>query len=109
MPLLFTESVAVHRAPLAASAYTHHRDWGQSRTVWSGRAHVQPDRAFEVRSPARETAQERLLVYLPPDADVDSADRIFWRGQTFEVDGEPARWMHGSLRHIRIKAWRVVR
>lgn len=77
--------------------------------VWSGRASVQPDRAFEVRSPARETAQERLIIFLPVEADVDSADRVIWRGLIYEVDGEPARWAQGSLRHVRIRVWRVVR
>ncbi|GAA0455799.1 hypothetical protein GCM10009544_18160 [Streptomyces stramineus] len=105
----FTESVEVHRAPLASTSYTNHRDWDQAVRAWTGPAHVQPDRSFEVRSPARETAQERLVIYLPPGADVDSADRVLWRHRWFEVDGEPARWMHGSLRHIRIRAWRVVR
>ncbi|MEU5187001.1 hypothetical protein AB0G83_07575 [Streptomyces klenkii] len=107
--MLFTESVEVHRAPLAATAYTNHRDWQQAVKTWSGRASVQPDRSFEVRSPARETAQERLLIYLPAGVDVDSADRVLWRRRWFEVDGEPARWTQGSLRHIRIRAWRVVR
>lgn len=107
--MLFPDLVEVRRAPLAATAYTNHRDWQQSVTVWSGRASVRPDRALEVRSLARETAQERLLIYLPPEADVDSADRITWRGQDYEVDGEPARWLQGSLRHIRIRVWRVVR
>ncbi|MBB5123252.1 head-tail adaptor [Streptomyces eurocidicus] len=99
----------VHRAPLAPTAYTNHRDWQQAVRVWSGRASVQPDRSFEVRSPARETAQERLVLYLPAGADVDSADRVLWRGRWFEVDGEPARWTQGSLPHVRIRAWRVVR
>ncbi|MEV0445284.1 hypothetical protein AB0I84_07545 [Streptomyces spectabilis] len=104
----FHDPVVIRRAPLTASAYTNRRDWENARTLWSGLASVQPDRAFEVRSPERETAQERLVVYLPWGTPVDSTDRIVWDGRTFEVDGEPMRWQQGSLRHVRIRAWRAM-
>lgn len=103
----FSDPLTVLRAGLVESSYTNRREWEKPTTVWSGLACVQPDRAFEVRSPARETAQERLIVFLPLSADVDSADRVTYDGKVYEVDGDPAEWAHGSLRHIRIRAWRV--
>ncbi|QLE71107.1 hypothetical protein FGW37_05365 [Streptomyces rectiverticillatus] len=104
---LFSDPVAIFRADLVESAYTKRRQWEKPALVWAGLASVQPDRAFEDRSPARETAQERLIIYLPMSADVDSVDRITYDGKDYEVDGDPAEWAHGSLRHIRVRAWRV--
>jgi hypothetical protein len=107
--MLPTEPVEVHRAPLVSSAYTARRDWGNAELVWSGRAMVQPDRAFWPRSPERETTQDRLNVYLPLGAAVESADRLFVLGEWWEVEGEPQRWPHGAVAHTRIKVWKVRR
>ncbi|GAA4071304.1 hypothetical protein GCM10022284_03730 [Streptomyces hundungensis] len=104
---LFSDRVAVRRADIKDSTYTRRRDWSTARTVFEGLAHVQPDRAFEARSPERETAQERLRVFLPWGTDVDSADRVEFDGRTYEVDGEPMEWNYGSIRHVRVRVWRV--
>ncbi|MFE0773910.1 hypothetical protein [Streptomyces sp. NPDC058861] len=105
----FKDQVAVHRAKSVAGAYTSHRDWENASVVWSGLAAVHPDRAFEYRSPERETSQIRQMVYLPADAVIEATDRIVISGQPFEVEGEPLPWQHGSLRHIQVKAWRARR
>ncbi|MER6912241.1 hypothetical protein ABT354_11255 [Streptomyces sp. NPDC000594] len=104
----FRDPVTVLRAELVPGTYTTRRDWPTARPVWSGLAGVQPDRGFEARSPERETAQERLIVYLPWGVPVDSTDRITVAGRTYDVDGPPMRWSQGSLRHIRIRAWRAM-
>ncbi|MFG2228027.1 hypothetical protein [Streptomyces sp. NPDC048644] len=104
----FNDLVEIHTAPIAEGVYTRHRDWDNAKLAWSGLATVQPDRSFEVRSPERDTSQERLLVYLPWGVPVDSTDRVFYADEWFEVDGEPMRWAHGSLRHVRIRAWRAM-
>ncbi|MFM9367585.1 hypothetical protein [Streptomyces sp. Da 82-17] len=103
----FNDPVEIHSAPIVEGAYTRHRDWDNATKVWAGLANVQPERSFETRSPERETAQERLLVYLPWGTPVDAPDRLLIDGLWFEVDGEPMRWNYGSLRHVRIRAWRV--
>ncbi|MEU1353880.1 hypothetical protein ABZ410_08240 [Streptomyces cinnamoneus] len=108
--MMLPDHVEVHRAPLVDAGYTRKRDWGlpTDRTrVWAGRASVQPDRSFEVRSPARETAQRRLRVYLPHRAAVESADRLLIAGRWHEVDGVPMVWGTGGLRHVRVNAWEV--
>ncbi|MFF4952850.1 head-tail adaptor protein [Streptomyces chattanoogensis] len=97
----------IYRADVEESSYTGRRDWLNSRKVFDGLAHVQPDRTFEARSPERETAQERLRIFLPWGTDVDSADRIRFEGRTYEVDGSPMHWNYGSIRHVRVRAWRV--
>ncbi|ARZ66907.1 hypothetical protein SMD11_1246 [Streptomyces albireticuli] len=104
----FGDPVEVYAAPLSDGVYTRSRDWASAHRVWAGLAHVQPDRSFEVRSPERETSQERLFVYLPWGVPVHAVDRIRYGGEWFEVDGEPMRWGHGSLRHVRIRAWRAM-
>ncbi|MFJ5066536.1 hypothetical protein ACIQC7_08980 [Kitasatospora sp. NPDC088556] len=92
-----------------ADAYTNRRDWERSTRVWSGLASVQPGKPYTVRSPERETTVDRVLIYLPPSAVVDSADRITVRGIHYQVEDEPARWVAGRLSHITIKAVRVRR
>ncbi|MFJ4093447.1 hypothetical protein ACIPYS_17855 [Kitasatospora sp. NPDC089913] len=105
----YVEPVEIHRAALVADAYTNRRDWEHSTRVWSGLASVQPGKPYTVRSPERETTVDRLLVYLPSSAVVDSADRITVRGVTYQVEDEPAHWRAGVLSHITIKAVRVRR
>ncbi|WP_259454003.1 hypothetical protein [Streptomyces ginkgonis] len=90
-------------------AYTSHRDWERAEPVWAGLASVQPDRTFWSRSPARETSQERLCVFLPIEAEVDAADRVRIGQLWFQVEGEPQRWPVGSLAHTFVKVWRVKR
>ncbi|MFJ7907507.1 hypothetical protein [Kitasatospora sp. NPDC096204] len=90
-------------------AYTSRRDWDRAERVWSGLASVQPGKSYTVRSPERETTVDRVLVYLPPSADVDSADRITVRGIKYQVEDEPARWSGGRLPHVTVKAVRVRR
>ncbi|MCY0923845.1 hypothetical protein OS965_37920 [Streptomyces sp. H27-G5] len=107
MKNLFNDEVLVLRAGLTDTAYGKKRDWAHASVVFKGLGNVQPDRSFEVRSPERETAQERILVYLPIGADVGSADRLRCGSQLYEVDGVPSPWEHGSLRHVRVRAWRV--
>ncbi|MFE3579402.1 head-tail adaptor protein [Streptomyces vinaceus] len=107
MKNLFSDHVMVLRAGFVETAYGKKRDWSKPTVVFKGRGNVQPDRSFEVRSPERETAQERVLAYLPFAADVDSADRLQFGSQLYEVDGVPMPWGHGSLRHVRVRAWRV--
>ncbi|MCM1967798.1 head-tail adaptor protein [Streptomyces sp. G1] len=91
---------------MTESNYTRRRDWTQARTIWAGRASVQPARASGAAGPDRETVQERVTVYLPPDAAVDSTDRLLWAGRTYDVDGVPMRWAHGSRRHTRVQGRR---
>lgn len=103
------EPVEIWRAPLEQTAYTAHRDWDKKVKVWSGSGSIQPDKTFESFTPARDSLTERVTVFLPVNAVVDSADRAYVRGAWYEVDGEPKRRTQTSRRHTRITVWRAIK
>lgn len=104
-----TDPVQVWRAPRLKTAYTARPDWDQAVKVWDGAASVQPDRAYESYSPARDQSQERLTVFLPLGAVVASGDRVKLSGFMYDVDGEPERWAYTSRRHLKLSVWRALR
>lgn len=107
---LFTDPVEVWRTTeKIENAYTSRLDWDQAVKVWSGLGSVQPDKSYESYTPARDTSQERLRVYLPLEADVTDLDRIRVGEAFYEVDGSPRRRTQTSCRHIRLTAWRALR
>ncbi|WP_371665985.1 hypothetical protein OG306_33190 [Streptomyces sp. NBC_01241] len=101
------ELVEVYRASDIEGSYTVKKDWGHPVLVLSSRASVQPHRNFEVRSPERDLAQERLHVYVPYTEAIDDQDRVKWRGLWYEVDGPPDLWPYGSTRHTHLIIWRA--
>jgi hypothetical protein len=109
MSFRHAEPVEVHRAPEVTSAYAVRKDWDQGVKVWAGEGTVQPDKTYESFTPDRSTSQEKLTVFLPLSADVESTDRVLIRGHFFEVDGEPKRFTQTRLRHTRLSVWRAVR
>lgn len=106
---MFSDPVEVWRAPRVRGTYASPPDWDQAVKVWQGFASVQPDKAYESYSPARDQSQERLSVFLPYTALVSSGDRVRIDGHMYEVDGEPERWGYTSRRHLRLSAWRALR
>lgn len=52
----------------------------------------------------RDTVTTRWTAYLPPNADIQAADRVEWAGRTYLVDGEPERWVSptGMVSHVKI-------
>ncbi|MER5883091.1 hypothetical protein ABT160_04610 [Streptomyces sp. NPDC001941] len=107
--MLMVEPVEVLRPPRTTNAYTSRPDWDQAVKVWSGLAAVQPDKAFESFSPARDQSTERLTAYLPFFAVVSSTDGLKVRGHLYEIDGEPKVWAATSRRHLTVSIWRAVR
>lgn len=105
-----TDPVEVWRTTVRdQNAYTSRPDWGKAVKVWEGLASVQPDKAYESYSPARDVSQERLTVFLPVDADVTDTDRLLIGNLWYEVDGDPRRHTKTSRRHTRLTAWRALR
>lgn len=95
-----TDRVVRVRAALVASARydTQRRDWaGADRLTITGVA-VQPVSSTEATLD-REYAATHLRVYAPAGADVCASDRIEWRSVTYEVDGEPGRWLDDATDH----------
>ncbi|AWN05295.1 head-to-tail connector complex protein [Streptomyces phage Ibantik] len=101
------EVVEVYSAVENTDGIYAKRDWTGPVLVLSSRASVQPDRNFEMRSPERDLAQERLHVYLPYTELVDDQHRVKWRGDWYEVDGPPDLWPYGSTRHTHLIIWRA--
>ncbi|MEV6419056.1 head-tail adaptor protein [Streptomyces sp. NPDC051662] len=91
------------------AAYTSRPDWDQAVKVWAGLASVQPDKAYEFASPARDQSQERYTAFLPYTAAVAAGDRVKFDGHAYEVEGEPERWGHTSRRHLKVSIWRALR
>lgn len=105
-----TDLVEVWRATgKVASAYTSRPDWDQAVRVWSGLGSVQPEKAYESYSPARDVSQERLAVFLPLTAVVTDTDRLLIDGLWYEVDGDPRRHTQTSRRHTKLTVWRALR
>jgi hypothetical protein len=101
------ELVEVYRADKVEGAYSTKLDWTNPILVLTSRASVQPDRNFEMRSPERDLAQERLNVFIPYTTVIDDQHRVKRRGLWYEIDGPPDLWPYGSTRHTLLKIWRA--
>lgn len=64
------------------------RDWPNAVESEGLRAWVQQRSAAEVIEPARDEDRSSWLMFSPVN-DWLTADRVVWRGRTFEIDGEP--------------------
>lgn len=53
---------------------------------------INPGGTSEPTQDGRNAVITRPEVYAPADADVTAGDRLVVRGETYEVDGEPAAW-----------------
>lgn len=103
----YAETIEVYSAAEVEGAYSVKKDWTNPVLVLSSRASVQPDQTFEIRSPERDLAQERLHVYMPYTELVDDQHRVKWRGLWYEIDGPPNLWPYGSTRHTHLIIWRA--
>jgi hypothetical protein len=101
------EVVEVYSAAENTDGIYTKRDWTSPVLVLASRASVQPEKNFEMRSPERDLAQERLHVYLPYTELIDDQHRVKWRGTWFEVDGPPDLWPYGSTRYTHLIIWRA--
>ena len=100
------ERIEVYSATETDDVYARW-DWDHPTLVLSSRASVQPEKSFEMRSPERDLAQERLHVYMPYTELVDDQHRVKWRDLWFEIDGPPDLWPYGSTRHTHLLIWRA--
>ncbi|MFJ3634635.1 head-tail adaptor protein [Streptomyces sp. NPDC090112] len=107
---MFSDPVEVWRTTTQTrNAYTSRPDWDHAVRVWEGLADVQPDKAYESYSPARDQSQERLTAFLPYLAVLASGDRLKHQGRMYEVDGEPEQWGATSRRHLKASIWRALK
>lgn len=101
------EVIEAYKANEIEGSYTVKKDWNNPVLVLKSRASVQPEKNFEMRSPERDLAQERLHVYLPYTNVLDDQYKVKWRGLWYEIDGPPDLWPYGSTRHTHLIIWRA--
>lgn len=93
MTVVGVETVTVLRAPLVTDPRYGRkvRDWANAVAHDVSGVQVQPLAAAETDA-GREYVATRMRLFGPFGADIEAADRVAYRGTTFEVDGEPAHW-----------------
>jgi hypothetical protein len=87
----YGEQVTVRRSTVGVDAYGD-----PVRATWSDlatypRCAVWPSASTEDNA-GRSEVDTTLQMALPPGADVLSTDRLVWRGDTYEVIGDPFAW-----------------
>lgn len=110
----YAETVVRLRAPLVDDAYGNPvRDWANAAEfeVPFG-VQVQPSTSVEPIEVGRASVvtHHRLLTPIGVDLDLLRTDRIRWRGEDFDVDGEVARHMRpstGTVHHVEAMLKRV--
>jgi head-tail adaptor len=83
------------RAPLTTTGSRYGketRDWANAARVDIAGASVQPYGTAAEMTVDREYTSTHLRLFAPAGTDLDAADRIEWRGTSYEIDGEPMAW-----------------
>jgi hypothetical protein len=71
--------------------------------------YVQPRGISTEDTDQRTTVISGLLAFVPPGADIRPADRVRWRGDIYQVEGDPADWAPpgGPAHHLELILRRV--
>jgi hypothetical protein len=70
------------------------RDWpAAAQTVVTGVSVQYLSPSLETDEARREYASSHLALFAPAGTDLLSTDRVLWRGELFDVDGEPFTWI----------------
>ena len=56
----------------------------------------------------RDSTTTRWQAWVTPEADVAPTDRVVWRGDTYDVDGDVQRWDFPPLAHLVVPLVRSV-
>jgi head-tail adaptor len=110
---LGAEQVTVLRAALVADRYGQQRDWPNATSFAVRGVNIQasllPPFGSVEEDEDREYTASHLRLFAPPGTDIAADDRVIWRGQTFDVDGDPVPWYdQGRLDHIAARIKRLV-
>ncbi|MEV2277868.1 hypothetical protein AB0I72_20010 [Nocardiopsis sp. NPDC049922] len=70
---------------------------------------VQPAATSEDVDDGGDTVQEEWTAIGPPGADITATDRVRWRGDLYQVQGQPQRWPdhRGRAHHTEVTLRRV--
>lgn len=92
LPSFARESVTRLRAPLVEDEYHNEvQDWSGASPLTITGCLVQPLSSSEYTI-EREAITTRWRLFAPTGSDVKATDRVVWRGDTFEVEGDPQTW-----------------
>lgn len=96
----YREEVHVLRAPVVTDSYTGNetRDWAAARRRGPFPAAVQPASTDELTD-RRQVTLTRWTVNMEPE-DVLATDRVQWRGDDYDVDGEVGSWPGSPRNHL---------
>ncbi|MFF3416825.1 hypothetical protein ACFYW9_19310 [Streptomyces sp. NPDC002698] len=108
--MLFNDRIEVRRARLVADDYGKHRDWDDPLIVWSGfGAGVPRGGPSSPDAASRETSTSKATVYLPGDVAVDSADKVLFQDQLWQLEGRAWKWKLGSRRYTMLHVKAVIK
>lgn len=101
LPSFCRHTVTIHRAPLKDARGSLVRDWENASTHEITGCSVQPSSTasnFE----REEQVTDRWQLYAPPQADIQTGDRVEFNGTLYEIDGAPYNWPSptGRVAHL---------
>lgn len=89
MPLsFFKDSVTVLRAPLVINSGMEKRDWSNAASHTVNRVQVVAQSTSRDYDGRVLNVSDRRTLRANYDADIKAGDRVIWKGETYEVDGE---------------------
>jgi hypothetical protein len=102
LPSFCTDDVIVTRPALKAERGTQVNDWANATTHTVSGCSVQPVQGSTAWTDPRQAVTVRAVLFAPPNADIQSGDRIEYAGQKFSVDGAPMPWKSptGAVSHV---------
>lgn len=110
MPSFHQDTVTRLRALVTDDRYgDQSRDWPNAAAATLSGCRLVPAAGSE-DTVDRDQITRRWLLFVPgADTDLLATDRIRWRGQDFDVDGEVRRWQSatGNLGHLELDLMRV--
>lgn len=84
----FRDSVTVMRAPIIKRNGAEKRDWSNHTTHVINGVQVVPQSTARDFDDRTTQATERRTLRAGFNADLESGDRIIWKDDTYEIDGE---------------------
>lgn len=96
-PFPYGETVTRLRATSSLDPYSNEQssaDWTTPDELTIDGCAFDPGGSTEPVEVGRTSVETSPTVYAPTDADITAADRVIVRGRTWQVDGDPAQWVH---------------
>lgn len=88
LPSFAKDTITVSRATAIDDRGTQVRDWDNAKSHTVAGCSVQ-FRETSTSYDAREAVTVRAVVYMPPDADIATGDRVTFDGVEYAIDGSP--------------------